>query len=457
MHSDPLIISYHPSFSEEKKYILDLLFRHFLGFDCRLQEHQDKRYEVLLPNQNKLIINDAFFSAITSESYLDIANLPCPVNSDSVFPEDRFSCLCMFGSPSYSVDNENDVLTGHWNNDVIAASYFMLTRWEESIPGSKRDELGRFPESEHLSVRFNFAQRPIVNEYLVGIKAALQDLDCRIPDLVRSYSVFPEHDIDTAERFPDGFKWMKSLLGDLFQGRGPQAVQNTWNSGISRFLKKGLDPFEKYDFLMDVSESAGLKSCFYFIGGQGIDSDLYPLQSKRLYGSMQRIRERGHSFAFHPGLETYKNPELYEIELKRIHQLLPEATTVRQHYLQFKLPYTLRLAADKALKLDTSLGFKDRIGFRNGICYSYPFFDILLRKPMNIEVSSFCLMDMALWRMGLNGDEALKVFKDLADTIHSYQGDFRFIWHNSSFEVAEWVDLSASYRDYVHAIVFHQT
>ena len=51
------------------------------------------------------------------------------------------------------------------NIDIIASSFFMVSRYEEVVINS-RDQYDRFPASASLAYKEGFLNRPIVNEYI---------------------------------------------------------------------------------------------------------------------------------------------------------------------------------------------------------------------------------------------------------------------------------------------------
>ena len=56
----------------------------------------------------------------------------------------------------------------------------------------------------------------------------------------------------------------------------------------------------------------------------------------------------------------------------------------RQHYLRWKTPDTA-IAWDAAgLDYDSTLAFADRGGFRCGVCYEFPMYDLKNRRPLNL-------------------------------------------------------------------------
>ena len=119
----------------ERKYILDIIFNEFLGLEYKI-ETGSKNYEILLENNKKLIIKDTFFNKYSKDlEYLKLENIPKKIEE----------------------------------LDIFAASFFMLTRWEEYV-NKNRDIHDRFPATESLAYKQGFLDRPVVNEYVEELK-----------------------------------------------------------------------------------------------------------------------------------------------------------------------------------------------------------------------------------------------------------------------------------------------
>ena len=73
-------------------------------------------------------------------------------------------------------------------------------------------------------------------------------------------------------------------------------------------------------------------------------------------------------------------------------------------------------------------------GFRCGICYPYPVFHILERKRLPLFEKPTIVMEASLLGyQQLSIDQAVAIIKRLKVQVKKYQGDFIFLWHNSSF------------------------
>lgn len=438
-------------FEPERIYIVKLIFENFLGFTIQLTTHVENHYAILLPNQNKLLIYDQFINTFNDvlPGYEE-KFLPKPPRGATSFPEDEKGCLVLYGEPVIQRLSKENATEIHWRNDIFAASFLMLTRWEEIVFSGDKDEYSRFPEEKHLSVQYSFSHRPIVNEFLEATGSFLQELGLELPETNRNYTVYPEHDVDYFERYPDFPSWIQTLSADLIRRKSFSLALESLKGGYAKLFAKGADPFDTFDFLMNESEKIGVKSTFYFMPGKGIKGDEYELFSAKIRSRMTQILENGHQIAMHPGFNTAFDADLMEIEYSRIKRIHPEINTSRQHYLQLNLPYHYRQLNQLGVKVDTSLGFKDRNGFRNSCCFAYPYFDPIDRKELKLTISSFALMDTVFLRRKWNVEEISKEFSRYATIISKYKGDFRFIWHNSNFNLPEWRIMSAKYSDYLY-------
>jgi hypothetical protein len=440
-------------FEPERTYLIRLILSDFLGIHCEIERNNIPDWKLILPNGNQLIIQDHFFSRFPNDSdiYLD-KNIPIPPQSKINFPQDETGSIVLFGTTDLIRTSNSSHKSIQWGNDIFAASFFMLTRWEEIAYQGEKDTFRRFPEEKNIAVRYDFYKRAIVNEYVNALQSLLKELGFNLPDSNREFSVFVEHDVDYFERYPDFPTYLKTSFGDLLKRRDLGLSINSFRQGYQKLFANAPDPFDTFDYLMDESEVIGAKSQFYFLPGRGIKGDEYELFSRKVRSKIDHILERGHFVAMHPGFNTAFDSSLLEIEFQRMKRVHPELQTSRQHFLQLNLPYIYRNLDQNGIRLDTSLGFKDRNGFRNGCCYNYPYFDIIQRKQLDLNVSSFALMDTVFLKNQYTVEQVKNEFKSLALQVRHFNGDFRFLWHNSNLKLKEWADLAKYYHEYLRSI-----
>jgi len=206
------------------------------------------------------------------------------------------------------------------------------------------------------------------------------------------------------------------------------------------------DPYNTFDWLMDVSEENNLKSAFYFICGRTNsvrDADYEP-EHPVIRQLMRRIHERGHEIGLHPSYDTFQKPELLKKEADRLKRISAEEGIEqtqwggRMHYLRWKQPKTLRAWADAGMSYDSTLGYADHAGFRCGTCHEYPAYDAERQEQLVLKLRPLIAMECSVMDaayMGLGfGQEAKEEFQKLKERCQRVDGCFSLLWHNSSFE-----------------------
>ena len=77
----------------------------------------------------------------------------------------------LFGEPETEIINGTHVLKA----DLVASTYFLISRYEEMVRKNIRDSHGRFPGKESLPYRAGFIDRPLVEEYSKLIRQLLRE------------------------------------------------------------------------------------------------------------------------------------------------------------------------------------------------------------------------------------------------------------------------------------------
>lgn len=151
---------------EEREYIVDILIGEFLGIEYSVNTRNSlENWELTLENGNKLIFEDAFFNYHKKDLYYLEKNIPKSIKfikSDFII-EDNIPII--YGTSKEEV-SKNKICSGI---DIFASSFFMLTRWEE-YANKKRDLHDRFAAIDSLAFKFEFLDRPVVNEYVEMLK-----------------------------------------------------------------------------------------------------------------------------------------------------------------------------------------------------------------------------------------------------------------------------------------------
>jgi len=232
------------------------------------------------------------------------------------------------------------------------------------------------------------------------------------------------------------------MAADLLRGRDRARVL----SAPSRWLRvrKGqdeADPFFTFDWIMDNSERAGVRSAFYFICGHSggrIDGD-YDLEHPRIRALLRRIHDRGHEIGLHASYNTFRSQETLSGELNKLRRVCQEEGIQlgevggRQHILRFDGAVTPSVWERAGLSYDSTLGFADSSGFRCGTCVPFPLFDHAAKRTLRVIERPLICMDVPLtsaWYEGRSAEEACRRMSALRRACREASGEFVLLWHN---------------------------
>lgn len=409
----------------EKQYIVSILLNQFLGLEIDIYPNKIDNYNIQIADQNREIIIKDTFALKSKEDYLSVDNLPKELIH---IEQNAYSneIIGLWGDSTFTEDNEK-IYVGI---DIFASAFFMLSRWEEYIYLA-RDKHDRFQAKDSIAFKLGFLDRPIVNEYVEFLWKLLLKLGFKGKRKEYKYNVIPTHDIDYID-FQE--KSLKRFAKDIVQKRSI----NVFFNRIKALL---INPFNVYSYLMNVSEAHGCKSRFYFMAGGDSKYDFGSyLNSKKFKRIVSRIKSRGHIIGIHPSYNTFDNESLLLKEKQMVESAIDEKVYEgRQHYLRFKNPDTWNIWNNVELKVDSTLSYADMPGFRSGICYDFPVFDIIMRKQLDLIERPLIFMEASLVKyQNTERENFLNHLIKLRDTVKKYNGNFVFLWHNSSFNWGYW-------------------
>lgn len=432
--------------TQEVKYVFHCLLTEFLGITYTLEVTEglsDYKVEV---GHRTLIIENHFFKADRfvnnwSKDAYKKSDIPSIVDNKSVkINKSIFKLLSIFGTSEIEVSNESFRL----KSDIIASTFFMLSRWEEYVI-KERDSHDRFSAKASLAHKFGFLDRPVVNEYIELLWTILKTMGCTQDRKTRRYTLVPTHDVDTPYLFEKGIENnIRKAGGFIKRGRFAE---------FFRFMQakiKNIDPWDTHDLFMDMSEKVGVKSHFFFLPqGQSQHDTKNKLNDNKVKSLIHHIRNRGHFVGLHPTYNSYNDQPLLEDEKQRLEYVLgSEPLTGRQHFLRFETPTTWQLWENIGMKWDSTVGYADASGFRCGIAYPFPVFNILTRTQLNLIEKPLIIMEASLVHYeGLGIKEMEDRVDKLKSEVKRYNGEFVFLYHNSTFLQDEYYNLDGRLLD----------
>jgi hypothetical protein len=323
------------------------------------------------------------------------------------------------------------------NGDILLSAFYFLSCWQEYI-SNDCDSMGRFPLKESLLFKLGLIQIPVVNYYFDILVKAIESIPGAIVSVNPKHSeglkVGITHDIDHCQTgsWQDGYRQIRA---------------GEWWNGIKKWGKRiyEQDLWFNFDQLLKIEKELNVTSSYYFIAEKkrknGYPNADYDFTSSKIQQVVEKIKNAGHEVGIHGSIGTGFD------EVKLTHEINQFPQSViggRFHYLMTNNPDSFDVIEKSSLLYDSSLGFAEHIGFRNGFCFPYSPYDFENDKPYSFLEFPFQMMDKTLiqpYYMGLKPEDAIQSVKSLIDEINKFSGYFIFIWHNNTitgFKYNEW-------------------
>lgn len=319
--------------------------------------------------------------------------------------------------------------------DILAAAFFMLTRWEETVT-EERDVHGRFTAAQSVAYKQGFLEIPVIDQYALILRQWMKLLAPNWLPASDKPALYLTHDIDFIHQYSNPLEFIRTCGIVLVSHKSLKKLWREFEHLYQQIFTPAQEARLKAVYeLAELSAQRGFTSHFYFMAAkrsqyqQGYNPALPQLKS--LY---QFLSAHGHEIGFHPGYATFKNLEVLQAEkasLERASGL--DITSGRQHFLRFEVPRTWRDWEEAGLQNDSTLGYADHEGFRCGTCRPFHPFDIEQDREMNLLEVPLIVMDTTLvYYRKLLPSDALTRINLMAARCFEVGGAFTFLWHNTT-------------------------
>ena len=313
--------------------------------------------------------------------------------------------------------------------DIIASSYFLLSRYEEWIRPDCRDVHGRFPGKESLAYRANFIYRPIVDEYGRLLRKWLREAGINISEPPHQFNkIYLTHDVDIPFQYRTPRSLVKALLNGHFKG-----ALKIYKGNVED------DAFFTFPWLLEQNKKLQAETIFFIksaVESCNFDNPRYNLNSKDIQYLFKIIEKAGAKIGLHCSYLSSDKLELIEKEKKKLEQYSDSTIYYnRNHYLRAKEPQDMQYLINAGITDDFTMGFADVSGFRLGTCRAVKWIDVRTKKVSNLTLHPLTIMECTLDRpqyMNLDYESALTYCQQLIDLTFMFNGDLNLLWHNTN-------------------------
>jgi hypothetical protein len=335
--------------------------------------------------------------------------------------------------------------------DIFAASFYLLTLYEEYIP-ARLDEHGRFHHEASLIYRKGFLETPLIDCWAYLLKAELEGKGFDTSSFqLRKYRVVSTFDIDHPFLYRNK-GWIKNAGGaarDLLQGH----IKNIGKRlAVQLHLKP--DPYFQAIRWIDSIQKQFNRSYYLFvlIAGKSPYDRKTVYSHRRFYQYLKQLQTV--HIGLHPSYLTLRNLKRLMKEKSKLEHIVGNKVILnRQHFLRMQNPETFQELDLAGFKEDFTLAFAHAPGFRSGTAVPYFFYDMEREVETELLIRPTILMDSTfIFHQKLKPEEALQKIKRLIDACKQSGGDYVSLWHNSNLAGTEkenpWINVFIRSQEY---------
>lgn len=312
---------------------------------------------------------------------------------------------------------------GSFPFDIFAASFYLLSRYEEYLPHDK-DEYGRYAHTNAIAFKESFLNIPLVNYWIKDFGESLKKLFPSLVTKENSFSFLPTYDIDIA--FVHKHKGLLRNLGGLL--RHPSIDR------VKILLGAKVDEYAAYDFLDELHKEKKLSPIYFFLVATRAgkyDKNISPYA----HGMWQLMKRHAklHRVGLHPSWRSNEDIKIVQQEKKILETATGyNITHSRQHYIKFSLPETFAQLPEIGITDDYSMGYGSINGFRASVASSFFWYNLAEEKISSLLLHPFCFMDAnCFYEQKQNAEESYTELEHYYKICQEVKGKLITVFHNN--------------------------
>ena len=298
--------------------------------------------------------------------------------------------------------------------DVFAASFFIITRYEEYLHQKKTSE--DFKSNKSYQYKWKILERPIIDEWALLIKNMIRKKHPDFKFLDKCFINQPGINFSIAPNLPYGLlSKTKFLFSSVFD------KENSYlSSKFDRLTGFGIN---NELLLSDLNTSLEKKQTnpVFFINFPNVSDDYIKATgvSKNLLTKKVGL--------LRPCASDKEKINEIKTGLSKLKKLLPEQINVSSQQLEvLKFPICYLNLLNTGITTDYSMGYPERAGFRAGTCTPFNWYDLQLEKVTPLLVYSYCLNDATIQH--LSKESILHSIRNYIDAVKFVNGYFLSNW-----------------------------
>jgi len=419
---------YSPASSPRLKYICHFIFKELMGVGFVITSDLPAFDSYKGPKIK-------YTNELASSDYFTLGN--CGLLFEKDIKDQPIDCFIVNNYKAFFKTPESD-----FPFDIFAASFYLLSRYEEYLPHEK-DKYGRYAHENALAFKENFLQLPLIN---IWVKHFIELIQKKFPGFTVRHSPFtflPTYDIDMA------FSYRNKGVGRNTGG----FIKSPSLSRIKVLLGLQKDPFDSFDWLNELHDEYNLQPMYFFLmaNKNGVyDKNILP--HKKAMWKLIHSHAKRNTIGIHPSWQSGDNPVLLGKEKDQLASIAEiPITRSRQHYIRLTLPAGYRELCAAGITGDYSMGYGSTNGFRASVASDFYWYDLQKNEATTLRIHPFCYMEAnSFYEQKYSPSEAFNELMEYYSICKAVDGQLITIWHNNFLGTdPQFEGWRAIYKDFI--------
>ncbi|WP_245233001.1 polysaccharide deacetylase family protein [Maribacter forsetii] len=277
--------------------------------------------------------------------------------------------------------------------DIFAASFFMLSRYEEYLPHVK-DIHGRFSPKDSIAFQNGFLKKPVVDIWAFKLLNALKERFADLEYKNKTYDFISVIDVATSHCYANRglMRGVVGMLMDLGTFKLKRVVER-----IAVGLNRQKDPYDNYNELIALHKKNKIKCNFFFQFADYSKYDKNVSTNSIKFKSLIKHVADYMPVSLAASYSSFSDLELLKKEKANLEEVINRpVNNCKMRYNRVDVPQTYRNLIAAEFTNDFTMGYTFELGFRAGTCTPFQFYDIPLEVNQPIKVHPFAIHDISL-------------------------------------------------------------
>jgi hypothetical protein len=283
---------------------------------------------------------------------------------------------------SFYFDKQPYIFLDDGSIDYLSTAFYFLSTIQE-VKNNDVDKFGRFKYINSLQYKFGIIKKNIVQELFDDLFKLKLSHKINTNSNFKS-KIFLSHDIDSI---------YGSIIQDSFYNFKKIRLDLVFRILFTHLFYKPV--WLNMDKIMKLESEHEFYSTFYWLVNKGkiknkLSNSDYNIDNKVVKLNISKIQESKWENGLHKSIST----ESFQTEIRK---LGINVKGNRYHYLKFRPNEDFSKIQESGLIFDSSLGFAEEYGFRNGYGQPYKPYNLLERKAFSFIECPLHIMDTTFY------------------------------------------------------------